>query len=106
MNYKNIKRNNQFNMIVINEYFEGAVKSLGYESKDGKSSIGIIEEGEYKFGTSMHETIIILEGELEVLLPKSAIWKTFTNGQRFEVSANQSFTVRSRMQTSYLCKYK
>ena len=93
-------------MIVINEYFEGAVKCLGYDSKDGKSSIGIIEEGEYKFGTSMHETIIILEGELEVLLPKSAIWKTFTNGQRFEVSANQSFTVRSGMQTSYLCKYK
>lgn len=93
-------------MIVINEYFEGAVKSLGYDSKDGKSSIGIIEEGEYKFGTSMHETIIILEGELEVLLPKSAIWKTFTNGQRFEVYANQSFTVRSGIQTSYLCKYK
>lgn len=93
-------------MIVINEYFEGAVKSLGYDSKDGKSTIGIIEKGEYKFGTSMHETMIVLEGELEVLLPKSAKWESFTNGQRFEVSANQSFTVRSRMQTSYLCKYK
>ena len=93
-------------MIVISEYFDGAVKSLGYDSKDGESSIGIIEEGEYKFGTSMHETMIVLEGELEVLLPESAIWKTFTNGQSFEVSANQSFTVRSGMQTSYLCKYK
>ena len=93
-------------MIVINEYFEGAVKSLGYDSKDGKSTIGIIEKGEYKFGTSMHETMIVLEGELEVLLPKSAKWESFTNGQRFEVPANQSFTVRSRMQTSYLCKYK
>ena len=93
-------------MIVISEYFDGAVKSLGYDSKDGKSTIGIIEKGEYKFGTSMHETMIVLEGELEVLLPKSAKWESFTNGQRFEVSANQSFTVRSRMQTSYLCKYK
>ena len=54
----------------------------------------------------MHETMIVLEGELEVLLPKSAKWESFTNGQRFEVPANQSFTVRSGMQTSYLCKYK
>ncbi len=93
-------------MIVISEYFDGAVKSLGYDSKDGKSTIGIIEKGEYKFGTSMHETMIVLEGELEVLLPKSAKWESFTNGQRFEVPANQSFTVRSGMQTSYLCKYR
>ena len=93
-------------MIVISEYFDGAVKSLGYDSKDGKSTIGIIEKGEYKFGTSMHETMIVLEGELEVLLPKSAKWESFTNGQRFEVPANQSFTVRSSMQTSYLCKYR
>ena len=93
-------------MIVISEYFDGAVKSLGYDSKDGKSTIGIIEKGEYKIGTSMHETMIVLEGKLEVLLPKSVKWESFTNGQRFEVPANQSFTVRSGMQTSYLCKYR
>ena len=93
-------------MIQISEYFDGAVKSLGYDSKDGKSTIGVIEEGEYVFGTSMYETMIILEGELEALLPESVKWETFTNGQSFEVPANQSFTVRSRVQTSYLCKYK
>jgi len=93
-------------MIVISEYFDGSVKSLGYDSREGKSTIGVIEKGEYKFGTSMHETMIILEGELEALLPESAIWETFTNGQSFEVPANQTFTVRSGIQTSYLCKYK
>jgi len=93
-------------MIVISEYFDGAVKSLGYDSKDGKSTIGVIERGEYKFGTSMHETMIVLEGELEALLPESVTWETFTNGQSFDVPANQSFTVRSEIQTSYLCKYK
>jgi len=93
-------------MILISEYFDGSVKSLGYDSKEGKSTIGVIEKGEYKFSTSMHETMIILEGELEALLPESAKWETFTNGQSFEVPANQSFTVRSGMQTSYLCKYK
>ena len=93
-------------MIVISEYFDGSVKSLGYQSKEGKSTIGVIEKGEYKFGTSMHETMIILEGELDALLPESTKWETFTNGQRFEVPANQVFKVRSAVQTSYLCKYK
>ena len=93
-------------MILISEYFDGSVKSLGYDSKEGKSTIGVIEKGEYKFGTSMHETMIILEGELEALLPESAKWETFKNGQSFEVNANQSFTVRLAMQTSYLCKYR
>jgi uncharacterized protein YaiE (UPF0345 family) len=93
-------------MILISEYFDGSVKSLGYDSKEGKSTIGVIEKGEYKFGTSMHETMIIIEGELEALLPESAKWETFTSGQSFEVSANQSFTVRSGVQTSYLCKYR
>ena len=93
-------------MILISEYFDGSVKSLGYDSKEGKSTIGVIEKGEYKFGTSMHETMIILEGGLEVLLPESAKWETFTNGQSFEVPANQTFTVRTGMQTSYLCKYR
>ena len=93
-------------MIIISEYFDGAVKSLGYDSKDGKSTIGVIEKGKYTFGTSMHETMIILEGELEALLPGSDKWETFTSGQSFEVNANQSFTVRSAMQTSYLCKYQ
>lgn len=93
-------------MIIISEYFDGAVKSLGYDSKEGKSTIGVIEKGEYKFGTSMHETMHILEGELEAFLPGSDKWETFTTGQSFEVPANQSFTVRTGIQTSYLCKYK
>ena len=93
-------------MIIISEYFDGAVKSLGYDSKEGKSTIGVIEKGEYKFGTSMHETMYILEGELETFLPGSGKWETFTTGQSFEVAANQSFTVKTGIQTSYLCKYK
>lgn len=93
-------------MIKISEYFDGAVKSLAYDSPEGRSSIGVIEKGEFEFGTSTHETMIILEGELEARLPGSEDWKTFKKGQQFEVPAVQKFSVRTRMQTSYLCKYK
>ena len=93
-------------MINVNEYFEGAVKSLAYTAADGKSTIGVIETGEYEFGTSSHETMTVIEGSLTALLPGSAEWVTFNGGQSFEVPANASFKVKSNGQTSYLCKYR
>jgi uncharacterized protein YaiE (UPF0345 family) len=93
-------------MINVNEYFDGAVKSLGYESAEGKSTIGVIEKGEYEFGTSQHETMVVIEGALEALLPGASDWTVYTNGQSFEVAANASFKVKAQQQTSYLCKYK
>ena len=93
-------------MINVNEYFDGAVKSLGYQSAEGKSTIGVIESGEYEFGTSQHETMVVIEGALEALLPGASEWKIFSNGQSFEVPANASFKVKAQQQTSYLCKYK
>lgn len=93
-------------MIKVSEYFEGAVKSLGYQSPEGKSTIGVIEPGEYEFGTSLHETMQIIEGELEAKLPGNQIWEIYRKGDAFEIDANQSFKVRATTQTSYLCKYK
>lgn len=93
-------------MISANEYFEAKVKSLGYTSATGNSTVGVMEPGEYEFGTSTHETMIIVEGELVVLLPGDTEWISFKTGTSFEVEANSSFKVKSIGQTSYLCKYK
>ncbi|MBE9583720.1 pyrimidine/purine nucleoside phosphorylase [Mucilaginibacter sp. JRF] len=94
-------------MINVNEYFEGAVKSLAYTSAEGKSTIGVIEPGEYEFGTSQHETMIVLEGTLHALLPgDSETWLAYTNGQSFEIEANKQFKVKADQQVSYLCKYR
>ena len=64
-------------MIDVNEYFEGAVKSLAYNTAEGKSTIGVIETGEYEFGTSSHETMTVIEGELTALLPGAQNWVVF-----------------------------
>ena len=93
-------------MINVNEYFEGAVKSLAYTTPQGRSTIGVIEPGEYEFGTSSHETMTVIEGSLEALLPGQSQWQTFINGQVFEVEANTSFKVKTEVQSSYLCTYK
>ena len=92
-------------MITVNEYFDGAVKSLGYEN-NGKSTVGVINAGEYEFGTSTHETMTIVEGEMQVLLAGQEQWKTFGAGDKFEVEANSSFKVKVQGQVSYLCKYR
>ena len=92
-------------MIQSNSYFEDKVKSLGYESASSKSTVGVMEPGDYEFGTSTHETMIVIEGELQVILPGETEKKSYKNGEIFEVEANQSFKVTSVGQTSYLCKY-
>ncbi len=93
-------------MISVNEYFDKNVKSLGYTTSAGKSTVGVMEEGEYEFGTSSHETMIVIEGELIALLPNETEWKSFKAGTSFEVQANTTFKVKSVGQTSYLCRYK
>lgn len=65
-----------------------------------------MEAGEYEFGTSSHETMIVVEGELIALLPGEKYWKSFKSGTSFDIIANSSFRVKSIGQTSYLCQYK
>ncbi|AJR02942.1 pyrimidine/purine nucleoside phosphorylase [Siansivirga zeaxanthinifaciens] len=93
-------------MISTNEYFEGNVKSLGYVTASGKSTLGVMNPGDYEFGTSQHETMRVIEGEMTVKLPESNDWNTFKAGDTFEVDANKSFLVKVSVQTSYLCQYK
>jgi uncharacterized protein YaiE (UPF0345 family) len=91
-------------MITLNEYFDGAVKSLGYSNK-GKSTVGVIAPGEYEFGTSTHEVMYVVEGEMQVLLPNEDAWKTYEAGAKFEVEANSSFKVQVALPVAYHCKY-
>ncbi|MFD2286880.1 DUF1255 family protein [Pedobacter petrophilus] len=93
-------------MITENQYFDGNVKSLGYTTAEGKSTVGIINPGEYEFGTADKEIMYIVEGELSALLPEQTDWKIFKAGSQFEVPANASFKVKTDVQTAYLCQYR
>lgn len=93
-------------MIKVNEYFGGNVKSLGYASSEGNSTVGVMEEGEYEFNTGSAEVMVVIQGQLSALIAGEQDWKTYTNGQEFQVPANSSFKVRAKGQTSYLCKFE
>ena len=65
-----------------------------------------MEAGAYEFGTSTHETMIVVEGEMTVKLSGSSEWTTYKAGESYQIEANEKFQVKVSGQTSYLCQYK
>ncbi|HOV13803.1 MAG TPA: pyrimidine/purine nucleoside phosphorylase [Spirochaetota bacterium] len=92
-------------MFKVNEYFDGKVKSIGFDAGSVPATIGVMAKGEYEFGTSKKEVMTVITGKLSVKLPESAHWKTYGKNETFEVSANIKFKVKVEEDTSYLCLY-
>jgi uncharacterized protein YaiE (UPF0345 family) len=92
-------------MLSVNEYFNGKVKSIAFAGAEGGVTSGVMAPGEYTFGTSQHELMQVVYGELAVRLPGSDDWQSYSAGSQFEIEANQSFDVRAATATAYLCFY-
>ncbi len=92
-------------MLDINEYFDGKVKSIAFETTTLPATVGVMAPGEYKFGTSEPETMTVVSGTLLVKLPGRDDWQMFNAGDTFKVAANQSFELQVADDTAYLCVY-
>ena len=92
-------------MLKNNEYFDGKVKSIGFEAGMGKATVGVMEAGDYEFGTAGPESMTIVSGALTVLLPGEKDWKTFKAGSEFRVGANAKFRLKVAEASAYLCRY-
>ncbi len=89
-----------------NVYYEGKVTSRTVLFADGiKKTLGIILPGKYSFGTADREHMEILGGVLKALLPGERAWRTFTEGQAFEVPANSRFECEAEGVCDYCCSY-
>ncbi len=93
-------------MIKVNEYFDGKVKSLALENKEGLVTVGVMEHGEYEFGTSTVEYMTVISGGLTVLLPEKSEWKDYGPFETFIVDKDTKFKVKVDGQTAYKCVYK
>ena len=89
----------------VNEYFDGNVKSIGFQTETLRATVGVMVPGEYEFGTSQNETMTVVSGALTVKLPGSDEWLRFDAGSSFEVDADQKFELRVAVDTAYLCTY-
>ena len=92
-------------MLETNEYFDGNVKSIGFQTSSLPATVGVMEIGEYEFGTSQKETMTVVSGALTVMLPNSREWETFDQGDSFIVAANENFQLQVKVATAYLCTY-
>ncbi|NOZ38755.1 MAG: pyrimidine/purine nucleoside phosphorylase [Planctomycetes bacterium] len=93
-------------MLEVNEYFDGQVKSIAFQTATLPATVGVMATGEYEFNTAKKETVTVVSGCLTVKLPGSEDWQDFAAGKSFEVAANEKFQLRVAEQTAYLCTYE
>ena len=93
-------------MFKTNQYFDGKVVSIAFQTETLPATVGVMAVGEFEFGTSQKETMTVVSGALTVKLPGSSTWQTFAAGQHFIVEANQTFQLKVPAETAYLCTYE
>jgi uncharacterized protein YaiE (UPF0345 family) len=93
-------------MLKTNEYFEGKVKSIALTTKEGPATVGVMEPGEYEFGTSTVEYMTVVAGTMTVRLPGETEWKTYKPFETFIVSKDSKFQLRIDSDAAYLCVYR
>lgn len=93
-------------MFKTNEYFDGKVKSIAFNTENGPATIGVMAAGEYEFGTSSKEFMTVTCGKMYVKLPGANEWAEYGRHETFIVEANEKFKVRVDEDTAYLCLYK
>ena len=92
-------------MLKVNEYFGGTVKSVALENAEGVATVGVMEAGEYEFGTGTIEHMTITSGVLEVMLPGDITWTSYQKGETFVVAKDVRFKVKASQQVAYYCLY-
>lgn len=93
-------------MLKVNEYFDGTVKSIALDNAEGNATIGVMEPGDYEFGTSTVEYMTVISGAMDVLQPDETEWKTYSKGETFVVEKDVKFKVKMTEQTAYYCRYE
>ena len=92
--------------LTVNEYFDGKVKSIGFQTKTLPATVGVMVPGDYTFNTSKKEVVTVISGCLTVQLPETEEWNEYHPQSSFEVAANKSFNLKVTEDTAYLCTYE
>lgn len=92
-------------MFTTNEYFNGNVKSIAFQTQEKSATVGVMAAGEYTFTTADKEKMTVITGQLNITLKDESIESSYTAGQSFEVAANSAFNVSVPSDCAYLCEY-
>jgi uncharacterized protein YaiE (UPF0345 family) len=92
-------------MFKTNEYFDGKVKSIAFNTKTLPATVGVMAVGNYVFNTAEKEKMTVVSGALSIKLSADSDEITYTAGESFEVPENSAFDVSVKEETAYLCVY-
>jgi uncharacterized protein YaiE (UPF0345 family) len=88
-----------------NSYFEGKVQSIGFERNGRRATVGVVDVGDFHFGTDAAERMTVISGELQAKLPGEVAFRPFPAGTAFEVPAKSGFDVKATAPAAYLCEF-
>ena len=90
-----------------NVYFGGRVVSHTVRFADGsRKTLGLIQAGEYHFGTEAAERMEIIAGECTVVMDGGTESQVIAAGSAFEVPANSGFTITvGEAMCEYVCSF-
>jgi len=92
-------------MLKHSSYFDGKVQSLGFERNGRRATAGVIEAGEFHFGTDAPERMTVVSGELWARLPGESAFRAFPAGTAFEIPGQSGFEVKAAAAAAYLCEF-
>jgi uncharacterized protein YaiE (UPF0345 family) len=92
-------------MLTHNTYFDGKVQSVGFERNGRRATVGVVDVGEFHFGTDAPERMTVLSGELWARMPGDAAFRPFAAGTTFEVPGKSGFDVKAAAPAAYLCEF-
>lgn len=92
-------------MIKVNEYFNATVKSLGFENASGKATVGVMEAGEFEFGTGAPEKMTLISGKWEIKLPGETAFKPYAKGFAVSIPGDSKFQLKILEQSAYHCEF-
>jgi uncharacterized protein YaiE (UPF0345 family) len=92
-------------MLEHNTYFDGKVQSVGFERNGRRATVGVVDAGEFHFGTQAPERMTVLSGELWARLPGDDAFRPFAAGTTFEVPGKSGFDVKATAAAAYLCEF-
>jgi purine/pyrimidine-nucleoside phosphorylase len=93
-------------MFKTNEYYDGKVKSIAFDTLEGPATAGVMAPGEYEFGTDSIEHMTVTSGKLHIKFPECINWQAYKPFESFVVEKGVKFRVKVDAETSYLCLYR
>lgn len=93
-------------IVPANVYFDGAVTSRTVRFADGtEKTLGILQQGEYEFGTEKAELMEITAGKVAVQLAGQTDWTEYQGGDSFDVPGSSKFKIQAIELADYVCSY-